>query len=390
MAAITYTPPWMLHASHPHEILKGPLEPTFTTSAKQTAETEKSPLDRFLVTVLYPTQNSITKRLWQTDNLDLQRSQLSTSLLAKGYIVKHIKLSHKNVNYSGLLIAHSQTFQNGKWVLQATGITNPIEKHLCEIDYVEKYHSIGYNLVMMNGPGVGRSEGTADGKTVGDPQEAGLEFLESAVKAKHIVFAGFSRGGPEMAQATLAHQFNPKVHHYLGIKQMSYDKLSNVIQHFTTTPGLSALTRMAGSLVSKSDCDGDCLRAAKKLSELNIQEVIIQSGTDSENFLDDPLIPKKAALAPRMQEEGITDGKRFIAVCGKAGIRSPASHNPQLDTTIVAIKEWEISISPPKEKTFTKHYKATLEWDTSITPPNPTLTTALRRLSVIQLHLRKS
>lgn len=348
--------PWAHFSSSPQEIITGPSEPDFVSTTKQDAKKETSTFDSCLMTLLYPVQSPLIKRIWAATNttrLDEQRSQLASTLAGKGFIVRHLKLNYQDICYSGLLIAHNKTYLNNKWAIQATGMADPIEKHLTEIDYVEKYHSIGYNLIMMNGPGVGRSEGQATGQTIGHPQHAALQFLESSMKAKRIVLAGFSLGGAAIAQATLLHTFEPKERQYLIVKQMTFDKISNVVKQFTSLPGIQFVAKKIASVIEQSSCETSCVEASIKLAQLDIHEVIIQSGTDSENFLDDAMIAKEASLAVRLLSEGITHAKRFIPVCGEKGIGSKGSHDPQLDVTIGAISDWEKEMNPPDPKTVT-------------------------------------
>lgn len=75
---------------------------------------------------------------------------------ASGYESKHIGLKINGVVYSALQITHSD---NKGWVLQATGNGEPIE--YSAVFFAKTYKNMGLNVLLVNGPGVGRSGGRA-------------------------------------------------------------------------------------------------------------------------------------------------------------------------------------------------------------------------------------
>lgn len=296
---------------------------------------------RVLMTALYPAQSWIVKAAipaFKTKNLDQRRVTEAKDLASKNYIVRHVCLKKDGTSYSGLLIGKPETMQSGNWVLQATGNGHPVEQATSS---AEEYQKIGYNLLLVNGPGVGRSEGMATTQNLWKSQEVALSFLEQAICAKRIVAAGFSLGGAVIGDAIVKHECDQKKHDYLVIRQMSFDSVSNVGRKMmkTRAPCLYPFSRFLSRL---GDVEIDSVANSRKMIQMNIQEAIIQAGTDETDFHHDQIIHHKATLGRRLHKEGITTLKSFYYVPN--GSHDRHLHSMPFEETRLAIKDWEATL----------------------------------------------
>ena len=297
-------------------------------------ESAKWVASRGLMSRLYPAQNLIQKLFtskFQNKHLDEERARVAQQLKSEGYIVRHLTLEKNNVQYSALLIGHSTHIENKKWVLQATGNIKPIEQDA--VKFARQYHKLDYNLLMVNGPCVGRSEGAATPKSIGDAQEVGLRFIEESLQANKIVIAGYSLGGAAIGMAIPDHKFNQENRNYLVIRQMTFDRASNIFKLYAKVKA-PFLKPFIKRIVLWANCEMDSVAASKKLEELNIQESIIQAGNIN-SFSNDGVIPEKSTLGYRLLKEGIGGStKHFIKI-------PEATHAIPFDPTLDSIRDWE-------------------------------------------------
>jgi len=275
-------------------------------------ELTKYSAQRFVMLNLYPSQNSIVKlfakNLIGIAGLDKARLEATKMLVSQGYIVRHVVLEKDQNRYSGLLIGHKNTISNGKWALQATGNFEPIEHSV--VDFAKIYHGVDCNLLMINGPGVGRSEGVAVPRTMGEAQEVGISFLEESVKAKKLIIAGRSLGSVAVGEAVLQHSFQKNIQ-YTVLRQMSFDSVSNIAKKIIGS-SFPKLKNIAEKLVKWTGCEIDSLKASRRLQELGVTEVVVQA-SDKVNgqivIADDGVIPAKASLARRLAKTKVTKNK---------------------------------------------------------------------------------
>ncbi len=278
---------------------------------------------RLAMTALYPIQSRavqlLARQKFSTSALDHQRQELTEEFQERGYIVRHVSLEKNGTHYSGLLIGHRETIYNGQWVIQAGGNAQAIEDSAYL--YAPCYKEQRFNTLLINGPGVGRSEGEATPLTMGEAQEIGISFLESAIKAKKIVIAGLSLGGAAMGQAILLHHFKPDTS-YCVIRQVTFDQASRIAGVFASRVW-SKLRSFTEHLIRWCGAEMDSVLASRKLQQLGIHEVIMQAtnkeiptGTlpTAEDFASDGVIPAEASLGYRLIQEGITQHKTFCCL----------------------------------------------------------------------------
>ncbi|MFA6119129.1 MAG: hypothetical protein WCT85_03950 [Parachlamydiales bacterium] len=270
----------------------------------------KFSIQRLIMLPLFPLQNYFFKGAFDRNANNIFTRNL-TELKEEKFIVREVILQKNGVKYSGLLIGHENTIGNGKWVLQSTGNCEPIE-HSC-LDYAKIYHRRDANVLMINGPGACKSEGWADADTMGDAQEVGISFLETAIKAKEIVLAGRSLGGAAISSAILKHNFKRECR-YTVLRQMTFDRISNICSEIA---GCRSLVEF---LVKWTDLEIDSVEASKKLQRENIYEVIVQSAKNRD-FTFDGVIPKKASLGYALAKENVTENKKFLAINDPNGVR---------------------------------------------------------------------
>jgi hypothetical protein len=292
-------------------------------------------VQRCIMAALYPAQSRIARFFLEAftgipfspDKLDIMRRQFAIDN-GYNYIVREVILEKNGVRYSGMMIGHRNTIGNGRWVIQTLGNAECMEHNPGM--YAEIYHGQNYNVLVLNGPHVGRSEGTATPKTMGDAVDIGFTFLETAVKAKKIVMAGRSLGGAAIGQGILQHEFKiDKGIKYLSVSQMSFDSASSVCAKVVTATSKKEsriahlLRRVIEALVIWSGCEMDNVEASRVLQRLGIKEVIVQT-TNGElpsealpekgHFGHDGIIPPKATHARRLIKEGVTQNKVFIGL----------------------------------------------------------------------------
>ncbi|MBA2368548.1 MAG: hypothetical protein H0V82_05950 [Candidatus Protochlamydia sp.] len=269
---------------------------------------------RLIMAPLYPAQSRLIKaftRQLSENTLNGDRLYLENlQTLHPNFIVRQVILEKNGVRYSGLLLGHASTIDNGQWALQAVGNFMAVEQvaKFC----FEKYNECGYNTLLINGPSVGRSEGHATPDSMGEAQGIGISFIETALKGKKIVMAGLSLGGAAMGQAILKHEFKPGVR-YLAVQQMTFDRVSNI-----SAEVLGTCKWLVKKVIIWSGCEMDTVAASRKLQALQIPEVIVQASRlrveglpAPENFANDGIITQQGSLGYRLVEEGIVDRKVF-------------------------------------------------------------------------------
>ncbi len=314
-------------------------------------------LQRLLMIVLYPAQSRLMEKFGDSSLLkeNLTRNRLSATHWKSGtkcsylyndetktwqeeqsdhsfnYVYRNLVFKQNDHLLNGIIISSEANMGNGNWVLQATGNGEPIENTFGNL--INFYESMGLNLLMINGPGVGSSEGEATPETMRNAQEMGLKFLEEAIHAKKIVIAGRSLGGAVIGEVISKHVFKPEIQ-YLVIRLMSFSCFSNVVGYYfkkicqnflpfcNDNSPLSFLLIWIGSRITTFlglEIDG-LAGSQSLLSQQSIKEVIVQSGKGEgikdlqemkNNIKYDGVIPIEHSLAWNLIEKGIIHNKEF-------------------------------------------------------------------------------
>lgn len=190
-----------------------------------------------------------------------------------------------------------------------------------EDDAIENHERYQCNTLLINGPSVVQSRGWPTRYQFGAPYEAGLQFLEKEVKATHIIMKGLSLGGGMISEAILQHEFNPSIQ-YLCISDRTFCRLSTI----ANTMGPAILKRLFGieettgkmivdyllkPALAFSNTELDCIAAAKKISELGIQHIIIQHCSQIKHRnkkwkTTDGIIPDMISLSHHLKQTDFT------------------------------------------------------------------------------------
>ncbi len=206
------------------------------------------------------------------------------NLRNNGFYFREISLHKSGTTYVGMVIGYPPIIGNRKWAIHALGNNQPLETIIYEAAY--KNWKNGCNTLLINGPGVSKSGGFPTRYQLGAGFEAGLQFLEKEVKATHIIFKGFSLGNGMMSEAVLNHTFLKNVR-YLGVSDRTFGRLSAIAAYLYGV--------IATVVFYSTGTELDGISAAKKLSDLEIKQIIIQhSGKDGSN---DGIIPHPVSLA---------------------------------------------------------------------------------------------
>jgi hypothetical protein len=234
----------------------------------------------------YPaTITSHTSLLSREEDVALQ------DLNQKGFVTQKISLHKSGVTYDAILIGHQDTIANGKWSIHALGNGMAMEQLMDSIPGDNKIFEA--NTLLINGPGVGHSQGYPTRYQMGAGFEAGLQFLEKEVKATHIVLQGLSLGGGMMAEATLAHEFDTTTFKYLAISDRTFSRLSAIA---TAIVGFTATVAFF-----LTGAELDTIAGAEKLKQLKIEHIIIQHDS-KDNCGADGVIPDRVALAAKLEK----------------------------------------------------------------------------------------
>ena len=289
---------------------------------------------RVILMALYPAQSRIVKRFvgeyFSATAIDSFRQREATTLRDERYIFRHVSLMKNGVRFSGLLVGHQSTISNGNWVLQATGNMEFAEHSI--LDIAKEYSKAKFNTLIVNGPNVGRSEGHATTKSMAQAQEVGLQFIETALKAKNIAIAGRSLGGAAIGMMIMKHDFLEEKK-YLVIRQMTFDRASNICARLAGTIFGQWIVPYASGLVKWCGLEMDSIAASQMLRDKGIKEVIIQATNrwpeettpvKKEHFQTDGPIIAEASLGYGLCEEGVLEDKKFVYLKGADHMTSDA------------------------------------------------------------------
>lgn len=227
----------------------------------------------------------------KTSELEAFRIELSRALMAtRNYVARDLILEKDGTRYSALLFGNHLTMGNRKWALYSGGNNTTLETTFLS-DSLFPFLVAGYNVLVVNGPNVGKSEGWASCEKIADAQELGLKFLESAVKAKNIVLAGHSLGAAAIGLAALQHDFKPEIN-YLVLRMMTFSRLTDIVRkvvaiflkNLFSDEWAKLIAHFVADVVKWSGSEMDSIKASQKFRENRIHEVILRGEMD--DFMD--------------------------------------------------------------------------------------------------------
>lgn len=296
---------------------------------------------------VYP---AVLVTLFSKREIDQVRGKAHEGLTRSQFEYRRVALNKSGIDYDAFVIEHKETKGNGKWVIAAGG-NGWIGEHsvykLEGISLAERFKEYGFNLLYVNGPGVGRSSGFPTSYSIGAGPEAGLQFLERAVKAKKIFLYGTSLGAGALAGAIENHEFRKDIS-YMAWSDRAFDTLSNAASAIATImlkPLFSRfgikLNPMAGENLIKPlffllGIELNTLAGAKKLEREGITHIVTQNceGPDTDGILplgknSDGLILNQASLYNGLIKAGMRKSERL-----KCYGNSKINHNGELPETV--------------------------------------------------------
>lgn len=271
--------------------------------------------------------------------LDRQRWNTFRTLGNEGFESRRVALNLSGIDYDAFTFEHKDTKGNAQWVIIAGG-NGWIGESAC-LSCAEEFKDLGFNVLFVNGPGVGRSTGYPTNYSIKAAHEAGLQFLEDAVQAKKILLYGTSLGGGAHSEAIKSHHFKTKNIDYLVWSDRSFDTLSNAASALVTS-----LAKVAFFLLG-IELNG--IVGARKLEEHAITHIVTQHSMIigqhgvlplDEVFVDDAsdgVIHNKISLYVGLKNAGFRDSAR-LKCYGGPGV----NHNGSMSSTIMDLVKQDI------------------------------------------------
>lgn len=221
-----------------------------------------------------------------------------SKLRKKGFLFNTINLHKSGICYVATWISTADTLDNKVWVVNALGVTSAMEENLYRL--AKRNLKFGSNTLVINGPAVGMSQGHPTPYQLGAGYEAGLQYLETIVKANHIIMYGHSFGGATMGIAIGMHDFTFGLENkikYLSVSDRTFNSAAKIAtQHYASI--FEPLVHLVGF-------EFEGVAPAKKLIELGIRQIIIHGHND-------PVIPKAFSLSKKLHDLKIEANKYFI------------------------------------------------------------------------------
>lgn len=267
---------------------------SLTSIPKKVFDAGKYLFVRAIFAALYPPQNTCLKWLckgFSASQLKTTLHEAFRALEIQGYVTKEITLEKDGKKFHGAMVGKEETLKNGNWIVQVTGRTSPIETSLQDIAQAYLPATQG-NLLMINSPNVGSSEGEMTFGTAGEVQSLALTFLEGQ-GAQRIAWVGHSFGATFLAEAIVRHTFQKNVK-YTVIRQMAFHRVSQMASAFTSCSVVGAVVRGAG-------IDTDECAASRVLAHNGVSDYILQASTNEklahrQDFASDGVIPAETCL----------------------------------------------------------------------------------------------
>lgn len=238
-------------------------------------------------------------------------------------------LGFPNISYDALIvekkIGKANTPQEEIWQICTYGNGEGYEYNLADA------RKTSFNILFINGPGVGESVGNPNRTLWGYGVVCALKYLEKR-GVKHIFLFGRSLGGGAIAEAILQHTLEQDVSYYM-VADRTFCHLSTEAGHLIATkvfgnlPIISPIVqRTITSCLWTLDVELDCVNAAKKLLTNNHYVFVFQNINDVEG---DGVIMTAATLSKALAD--FFSNSNLILTYGSYG------HNDNISDDIYAV-----------------------------------------------------
>jgi hypothetical protein len=200
----------------------------------------------------------------------------------------------EGLSLDAAIMGRPSTLSNKKWVLVSEGRSLLYENRLVDKAFQNFLTQINANALVFNYPSVGASTGNRNTKNLVNSYHAMLQFLEDnkrGIGAKKIIGYGYSIGGGIQGESLKTHNLQEGIKkgiRYIFIKDRTFSSLERVCKSITKG--------CLQWLIPYAKLSLESVESSKKLADLKIPEIIIQTTDEDCNPISDGVISKKAAL----------------------------------------------------------------------------------------------
>lgn len=213
---------------------------------------------------------------------------------------KRLTVQTKNgLDLDAAIMGRPSTLPNKKWVLVSVGRRDLYEERLVSKAFQNFLTQINANALLFNYPSIGASKGNRNTKNLVESYQTMLHFLEDnkqGIGAKTIIGYGYSLGGGIQGESLKTYNLQDglkKGIRYIFIKDRTFSSLERACKSITK----GCLDWM----IPHAQLSLDSVESSKKLAELQIPEIIIQTTDAERNTISDGVISKNAALQTAIQ-----------------------------------------------------------------------------------------
>lgn len=208
---------------------------------------------------------------------------------------KRLAVQTKNgLTLDAAIMGRPSTLSNKKWVLVSVGRRDLYEERLVDSAFQKFLAEINANALVFNYPSVGASVGNRNTKNLVESYHTMLQLLEDnkrGIGAKKIIGYGYSLGGGIQGESLKTHDLQEgmkKGIRYIFIKDRTFSSLERACKSLTKG--------CLDWVIPQAELSLDSVESSKKLAELNIPEIIIQTTDMNHDPISDGVISKNAAL----------------------------------------------------------------------------------------------
>ncbi len=207
-----------------------------------------------------------------------------------GSTVQIVTIYKGGVAYKGAVVTHPNTKDSGNWTLHLVGNGETLQTRLA--DRANFDFANGSNTLIINGPNVAGSGGWSTPAQMSDSADAGIQYLEDAVKADKITIVGHSLGGGILGEGILKHKFRES-DRYLVVAHMTFNSLPDIAGNLVPLPGIPTVLRFFGHTM-------DTMKGLKKLDDLNIKHIAVKGSSrytpDSDEVIPHDVSPVRFVM----------------------------------------------------------------------------------------------